>query len=209
MDTAGSPRLLASSASLSVLCSVVEVHADQTKLSPTQKSHIIRRVEYTPSRIRQSSIMVYLSPKKQEPLGDLRRNHEGRLTHKSIGETSHQQRTSTQNMCDHVYTIVIDPLLCVMRMITTMSDLNIFTRYWTPRTSQSPIVQGRVLELNELATNSYQKYSGELGGLKAHNTTKSIISVAWGFRFKSITKMMIGKRKKNKNKVVEKTILLL
>ena len=114
-------------------------------------------LEYTPRRIRQSSIIVYLGPKKQEPLGDLRRDHEGRLTHKSIGETSHQQRTCTQNMCDHVYTIVIDPLLCVMRMITTMSDLNIFTRYWTPRTSQSPIVQGRVLELNELATNPYQK----------------------------------------------------
>ena len=105
------------------------VHADQT----TQKSHITwrrRRIRHRNQTVFNNSV---LRSQKTTALGDLRRNHEGRLTHKTIGETS--QQNDTQNMCDHVYTIVIDPLLCMMRMITTMSDLNIFTRYRTPRTS--------------------------------------------------------------------------
>ena len=68
MDTAGVP--VCSSASLSM------VYADQT----TQKSHITRRRR----RIRHKNQTVFnnsvLRSQKTTALGDLRRNHEGRLT---------------------------------------------------------------------------------------------------------------------------------
>ena len=71
--------------------------------------------------------------------------------------------TCTPKMCHHICIIVIDAPSCMMKMMTTRNAINIFTRYWTFPTSQSPIVQW--IWLNSALPIPTGEYNGELGGL--------------------------------------------
>ena len=82
MYTAGSPRLLFC---VVVWCMRIKLHRNRTSHGDV--------VEYATK----NQTVFYnsvLRSQKTTALGHLRRNnHEGRLTHKTIGETSHQQPT--------------------------------------------------------------------------------------------------------------------
>ena len=54
-------------------------------------------------------------------------------------------------MGHHICIIIIDVPSCMMTMMMTRTAINIFTRYWTFCTYQSPILQGRVLDLIKLS----------------------------------------------------------
>ena len=107
----------------------------------------------------------------------------------------------------HVTTFVsfvINAPSCVMKMMMTRNAINIFTRYWTFPTSQSPILQGRVLdlvELNllwELAPRHYQFLLVSMMNLvenrvdcwmEVQEMPKISISVVWGRTLQKLTKV--------------------